>query len=113
MARSSSSKRPKRRSPSHRLDWRGVTCRVRHTRDYLNPGTDHIEIEVVSPKGAPLPVTTTGYRSHFIAADDLAAAGGAVAFVTRWLDREATTKAWIKTDLAWRQGDLFAGKRRE
>lgn len=89
MARSPSAKRSKRRSTSHRLDWRGITCRVRHTRDYLSPGTDHIEIEVVSPEGAPLPVTTTGYRSHFIAADDLAAAGGA----QHPIDRRAARRA--------------------
>jgi hypothetical protein len=35
-------------------------------------------------------------------------AGGPVNFFQRWIDSEATTKAWAKADFKWRQGDLFA-----
>src|SRR5690606_12406208 len=104
MARAPRTSSPHWRGPATaRLVWRRATCRVRHTRDYLAPGTDHIEIEVLSPKGAPLPITGTGYRSHFLDAAELAAAGGTVAYVTAWLDREAKTKAWAKAEFLWRQ----------
>jgi hypothetical protein len=106
MVRSPSKKRPPRKSATVRLVWRGITCRVRHTPKYFGD-SDHVEIEVVSPKGAPLPITTTGYRSHFLGADELADAGGPAAFVTAWLDREARSKDWSRTEFAWRQGDLF------
>lgn len=51
--------------------------------------------------------TATGYRSHFLDAGELAAAGGPSAFVTAWNDREAQNKAWSKAEFAWRQGELF------
>lgn len=57
---------------------------------------------------APIPITETGYLSHFIATVELVNAGGAVTFVTAWLDREASSKAWRKREFARRQGDLFA-----
>jgi hypothetical protein len=92
---------------THNLVWRDITCRVKHTPNYISKGWSHLEIVVVSPKGAPLPITGTGYRSHFLDAELIAKAGGPVAFFQRWLDSEATTKAWAKAEFKWRQGDLF------
>ncbi|MEZ5844052.1 MAG: hypothetical protein R3D27_10025 [Hyphomicrobiaceae bacterium] len=66
-----------------------------------------IEITVATPKGAPLPITSTGYRSHFLDEQELNAAGGPAGFVIAWLDREARGKAWALTEFKWRQGDLF------
>lgn len=103
--------RPASKASLHKLVWRHATLRIRHTPDYLSKGWSHIELSVTSPKGAPLPITTTGYLSHFLDADHLAAAGGPVAFFVAWLDREAASKAWAKTEFAWRQGDLFASPR--
>ena len=34
--------------------------------DYLWNGTSHIEVHIVRPKRAPIPITETGYHSHFI-----------------------------------------------
>ena len=97
-----------RKTATHKLVWRHATCRVRHTRDYISKGWSHIELTVVSPKGAPLPITSTGYLSHFLDEADLTAAGGPVAFFLAWLHREASSKAWHRAEFAWRQGDLFA-----
>ena len=44
-----------------------------------------------TPKGAPLPVTETGYRSAFVAHAMIEAAGGVTGYVRDWLDREAKT----------------------
>jgi hypothetical protein len=92
---------------THKLIWRDMTCRVKHTPNYLSPGWTHIEITVVTPKGAPLPITGTGYRSHFLDEELLAAAGGPVAFFQRWIEQEATTKTWAKAEFKWRQLELF------
>lgn len=106
--------KPKSTKPSHKktatakLVWRDVTCRVKHTPNYLSKGWSHIEIIVVSPKKAPLPITYTGYRSHFLEENLLKKAGGPVTFFLEWIEREAATKAWAKTEFKWRQGDLFA-----
>ena len=62
---------------------------------------------MVRPKRAPIPITETGYRSHFIDTLDLINAGGAVTFVTAWLDREAKSKDWQNREFKLRQGDLF------
>jgi hypothetical protein len=45
---------------------------------------DHIELRTADR--AALPVTETGYRSHFAPAGAVTEHGGAVAFVTAWLD---------------------------
>ena len=96
------------RKPSNlKLVWREIACRVRHTPNYISKGWSHIEISVVTPKGAPLPITQTGYRSHFLDADSLKQAGGPVDFFLDWIEREAHGKAWAKAEFKWRQGDLF------
>lgn len=84
-----------------------IKIRITHARDYLSKGNDHIEIESLGPKRAALPVTETGYRSHFMPALDLINAGGAVTFVRAWLDREAAGKSWQKRAAVRAQGDLF------
>lgn len=68
-------KQTRRRSSTARIVWRDVTAKVRHTRDYLLDGQDHVEVMVVAPAGAVLPITETGYRSHFLPAEELATAG--------------------------------------
>jgi hypothetical protein len=100
-----------RRTTRRRLIWRGRTLEVRHTPDYLVAGTDHVEVEVMAPEGAPLPITETGYRSHFLPAELVAERGGAKAFVAQWLDNEAVSnaKAWAKADAKWRQPELDLG----
>ena len=92
---------------NHALTWRGIKLRITHTPSYITPGWDHLDIRVLAPKGAILPITTTGYRSHFLSDDDLAAAGGATAFVRVWIEREAATKTWRKATLRHAQLDLF------
>jgi hypothetical protein len=39
----------------------------------------------------PLPITETGYRSHFTAPETAAPFGGPVAYVIAWLDEESET----------------------
>jgi hypothetical protein len=84
-----------------------IRIRITHARDYLVQDTDHIEIESLKPKRAPLPFTATGYLSHFIPALQLINAGGPVTFVTAWIETEARGKAWQKRSAAHAQADLF------
>ena len=101
-------KLPKPRPPTnHRFAWRGFRLRARHTPDYVNTGWSMLELFLVAPKGAPLPITSTGYAAHFLDEDELKAAGGTITYLRNRLDREANTKAWAKAEFAWRQGDLF------
>ena len=89
------------------LVWRHVKCRLIETRDFQHPGWTRIEIEVVSPKGAPLPITERGYLAHDLDADALRGAGGIAVFFTAWLDRDASSKCYVKAEFGWRQGLLF------
>ena len=97
----------------YEIDWRdpagGTTVRIRitHSRDYLGQGQDHIEVESIAPKKAPLPITETGYRSQFVSPLELVNDGGPVVFVTAWLDREAKGTGWQKRQAVRQQGDLF------
>lgn len=106
-AAKSKPKAKKRQSTSHTVTWREFKLRIKHTPDYLEAGWSHVELQLVAPKDAPLPITTTGYRSHFLAETELIAGGGAVVLFTAWLDREAKSKAWAKAEFKWRQGDLI------
>lgn len=91
----------------HPANSRAVRLRVDHTRNYLVAGTDHIEIHVIAPKKAVIPLTDTGYRSHFIDGGQLKEAGGVRRFVEQWLATESHSKEWQKKELARQQGDLF------
>jgi hypothetical protein len=107
MPRSGSSRQARKpRQHTHRLTWRHAQLEVRHTPDYLGEGSHHIEVIVKAPKGAPIPITHTGYRSQFVEREELKAAGGAVAYVRDWLDREARQKAWEAIEFKWRQLEL-------
>ncbi|WCT74294.1 hypothetical protein PQ455_03435 [Sphingomonas naphthae] len=69
----------------------------------------HLEIRSFEPPRAPLPITETGYRSHFHPPGTIETHGGdVVAQVTAWLDQEARTLRWQQYLAASRQGDLFA-----
>ena len=101
------------RKTRYEIDWRNpvsaetVRIRITHARDYLVDGTDHIEVESIKPKKAPLPITATGYLSHFIPALQLINAGGPVTFVLAWIDSETRGKVWQKQAATKAQGDLF------
>ena len=89
------------------LVWRGIAIKVRHCPSWLSSSAElpvqHIELYVEDRE--PLPITETGYKSHF-----LCGAGALtdydddpVAFVTAWLEHEAKTQSWS----AERQLSLF------
>lgn len=81
----------------HNITWRGVKLEITFTPEKFGL-VDHIEI--MAEGRAPLPVTETGYRSHFIQAGTVAHHGGAVAFVTAWLDHEAARTGWTGAQLS-------------
>lgn len=89
------------------IDWRGITVRITHHQDRFSCSFDHLEIESVAPDRAALPITETGYKSHFLHANELVSYGGPVAFVTAWLDLDAKSSAWLEVNLSSRQLSLF------
>lgn len=89
---------------SETIVWRGIGIEIIHTANYC-AGMDHIEIH--SENKIPVPITETGYKSHFFPSGGLDGYTGAVEYVRAWLDHEAKTKAWKAQEFASMQGSLF------
>ena len=94
------------------IDWNGYRIEITYVKGWSRipingQRLDHIEICCVEPEDHPLPITGTGYRSHFIYEDQLSGYKDAVDYVTQWLDAEATTDAWKRIEANARQGCLF------
>lgn len=81
----------------HTIVWQGVTVEITFTPAKFGM-TDHIELRTADK--TPLPVTESGYRSHFMPLGVVAEHGGAVAFVTAWLDYEAKRTNWSGAQLS-------------
>lgn len=92
-----------------RTTWRGITLEIRFAPRWLrlDDGCDlaHLEVESIAPKRAPLPITGTGYRSHFTAEAEIAHWGNPEGFVLAWLADAA--KAWTPVEAAGQQLSLF------
>ncbi len=90
---------------THHITWRGMAITIRHATGWPIDDYDHIEVE--SENRQPLPITETGYRSHFLSSSDVAEYGDAIAYVTVWLNHGAKSKAWQEQAEAGRQMSLF------
>jgi hypothetical protein len=91
----------------YRFRWRGIEIEVVYSP--LKWGViAHLSIRAMNPPRAPLPITSTGYLSHFHQTGTVEAHGGdVVAQMITWLDEEAAKPAWrTQVDRA-RQGELF------
>lgn len=95
-----------------RAEWRGIGLTINWKPDYFAMATrDHAyavaHLEITADGEAMLPVTETGYRSHFIQPDLVEAEGGPVAYALAWLEHEASRPAWKRREAAARQLTLF------
>lgn len=79
---------------THKLEWQGRKLEITY-QPHSFAGCAHLQIRVKHCR--PLPITETGYRSHFAKAADVAELGGPVAYVEAWLNAMAQTKAWRRT----------------
>ena len=92
---------------THWFTWRHVRCKVVERPRYFGDCDTLLELTVIAARDTPVPITSSGYLVHFMATAALEKAGGPVAFLTDWMDREARTKAYQEAEQRWRQGDLF------
>lgn len=96
------------------IEWQGIKIEVHCVPSY-SPSFEnsygyplvHIELYSIEPHRAPLPITETGYRSHFTPAPNLDEWGNEVVFIRAWLDDAAQSPEWISQTEASRQGNLF------
>jgi len=91
-----------------RATWRGIALTIRHSPQWIRipcGAVQHVEVE--SDGHVPIPITETGYCSHFMIGDQALADYGAdpVAFVLAWLDHEAKGRAWRAFEAQQRQDE--------
>ena len=81
---------------THAATWHGIELEIRYEPVWLDlkHSVAHLEVCTTRPDHEPLPITETGYRSHFIHGEELAEHGGPVSFVTAWLEHEAKSEGW-------------------
>jgi len=92
---------------THRFIWQGIEIEARYWPIKWGV-TAHLEVQSISPERAPLPITETGYRSHFHPHGTMEAGGGdVVAQVIAWLDEAARSPEWREHVERGRQGELF------
>jgi hypothetical protein len=97
------------------ITWQGITIEVSYEPSWLSTTGDddkawrsaHLQIRAISPDRAKLPITETGYRSHFIDREEVEAAGGPGAYNNDWLNYAAQSESWKDQVAASRQLDLF------
>lgn len=99
---------------THQLDWRGYRIQVRYCPSWSSSYEEiygecmaHLELMSLEEPRLPLPVTETGYRSHFTPAKFIDDEGGPVAFVQSWLDDAAKSPQWKELEAASRQMSLL------
>ena len=92
---------------TYRFNWQGIEIEAAYTPRKWGV-IAHLEIRSIAPEGAPLPISGTGYRSHFHPIGTVEAHDGdVVAQVTAWLDEEARNPNWQAYVNRSRQGELF------
>ena len=93
---------------TYHFTWQGIEIEATYTPRKWGV-IAHLEIRSITPERAALPITSTGYRSHFHPCGTVEALGGDVVMqVTAWLDEEAKTSAeWLAHVERSRQGELF------
>ncbi|MCE8000998.1 MAG: hypothetical protein HEP70_19310 [Rhodobiaceae bacterium] len=96
---------------THHITWEGIPITIQYCADWLPNLTiefamAHVTVE--SNDRQALPITETGFKSHFIPPDHIVDHGGAVAFVEAWLDHDAQSKDWKAHVEAQRQESLFS-----
>ena len=93
----------------YKIVWQGIEIEARYTPNDFHNIIAHLEIETINPPKVRLPITETGYKSHFhpIGTIEKLYNGDVVTCVIDWLNKEAQSKAWKEYEAAARQLSLF------
>lgn len=96
---------------SHAMVWRGIPVTVKFERHAFGDvdsryRTSHLQVECTDA-GRVLPITETGYRSHFLPPEAVDELGGPIAYVSQWLDVAAQSRKWREIERSQQQMSLF------
>lgn len=89
---------------THTLTWRSIQITISYHPNRWNSGFDHIEVQSLGRE--PLPITETGYRSHFALVGTVTDET-CVQAVVDWLDEASQSKDWVRKQADARQMRLF------
>lgn len=93
---------------TYRFIWHGIEIEAIYTPLQWKV-IAHLDVRSIRPERAPLPITETGYRSHFHQPGTIEAQGcDVVAQVIAWLDEEANSPEWRRIEMEARQLLLFS-----
>jgi hypothetical protein len=88
-----------------RIEWEGINITVRYIRKWLNMDIAHMEF--ISDGGVPMPVSMSGYRSHFVPDSLIQSEGGPRTYALHLMDVEADFCGWYDNPCAAAQLSLF------
>jgi hypothetical protein len=93
----------------HHIEWEGIAVLVKWCQNWHGDNAYYriAHLEIHAANKTPLPITETGYKSHFIDKEAVEALGGPVAYARAWLDEAAASPAWKAKAQASRQLSLF------
>lgn len=95
-------------SQTHRFTWEGIEIELTYVPEAYGGAIAHLEVRSINPERAPLPITETGYRSHYHPVGTVEAGDGTlVEQVTAWLDEDAKSLRWQTYLVESRQLCLF------
>lgn len=94
---------------SQKVSWQNIDIEVRYCPNW-SVGDDSCgfaHLEIISEDRQKLPITGTGYKSHFLPPEEITAFGGAIDYALAWLNEAGTSEPWLKHIENQRQGCLF------
>lgn len=87
------------------ITWEGRTIRLSYLPNKYS-AIDHLEIRVDDLR--PIPITETGYKSHYFGPCDPALKiDEIIDLVRNWIECEAKSEKWRTAEATRRQGALF------
>lgn len=84
---------------THTAIWEGIALQITWCPGWFQSkhvGYSVAHLEVRSKTGEPLPISNTGYRSHFLPREAVEEYGGPVQYVAAWLTHEGANAEWQK-----------------
>ena len=91
------------------FNWKNMTIELLYRPHWSKavPDMAHLSIQVVEPERNPLPITETGYLSHFFHAQQTFTEEQLINNIHSWLDEEAQAPRWKKKQQEQIQLTLF------
>jgi hypothetical protein len=91
-----------------RIEWQGIEIEVRwNPVHYRDDEVTIAHLELQTDNRQRLPMTETGYRSHFVQRANVDAYGGPVEYVNAWLEEAAMSADWKRYVQESKQLTLF------